>query len=449
MREWGLREDVVEKDYVLGWVLWGIGQHEVLSTSWAFKGGSCLKKCYIETYRFSEDLDFTVIPGGPIVQADLQPICSEILGRVAEESGINFSGRPPVFKTHASGHYTDGRIYYQGPRNAPQVASIKLDLSASERIARPPVLRAISHVYPETLPPPGTVRCYAFEEVFAEKIRAMGERGRPRDLYDILNLFRHSGLRAQPQLIRAVLQEKCLSKGCQVPTFASIAEGAIRAELEAEWGNMLAHQLPMLPPFESFWEELPNLFAWLEATTETVELATMPLTTDEASSEAWAPPPTVWTWGQGVPLESVRFAASNHLCITLGYQGSKRIIEPYSLRRTRDGNLILHAVKADTREARTYCVDRIQSIEVTNRPFKPVYKIEFASTGSIAAPATTIRATRTPSRSKSRTGPIYIIQCSYCGKQFRRTTRESKLKPHKNESGYPCHGRRGHLVEVR
>ena len=40
--------------------------------------------------------------------------------------------------------------------------------------------------------------------------------------------------------------------------------GHVRAELEAEWGNMLAHQLPMLPPFISFWEELPNLFEWLE-----------------------------------------------------------------------------------------------------------------------------------------------------------------------------------------
>ena len=28
--------------------------------SWVFKGGTCLKKCYFETYRFSEDLDFTL-----------------------------------------------------------------------------------------------------------------------------------------------------------------------------------------------------------------------------------------------------------------------------------------------------------------------------------------------------------------------------------------------------
>ena len=61
VRLWGLREDVVEKDYVLGWVLWGIGTDQQLDRSWVFKGGTCLKKCYIETYRLSEDLDFTVL----------------------------------------------------------------------------------------------------------------------------------------------------------------------------------------------------------------------------------------------------------------------------------------------------------------------------------------------------------------------------------------------------
>jgi len=44
VREWGLREDVVEKDYALGWVLWGIGSDPLLSKAWAFKGGTCLKK---------------------------------------------------------------------------------------------------------------------------------------------------------------------------------------------------------------------------------------------------------------------------------------------------------------------------------------------------------------------------------------------------------------------
>lgn len=195
VREWSLREDVVEKDYVIGWVLWGIGTEPVLSSTWAFKGGTCLKKCYIETYRFSEDLDFTVLPNGPIAPDDLKPLLVGLLDRVGQASGIDFTERPPLLKGHVSGDYTEGRIYYRGPRGAPMVASIKLDLSASEQVVRPTVLRQIAHVYPDALPEPATVRCYSFEEVFVEKIRAMGERGRPRDLYDIVNLFRRTDLR--------------------------------------------------------------------------------------------------------------------------------------------------------------------------------------------------------------------------------------------------------------
>ena len=48
-----MRPEVVEKDYVIGWVLWGIGSDPDLADWWAFKGGSCLKKCYLGDYRFS------------------------------------------------------------------------------------------------------------------------------------------------------------------------------------------------------------------------------------------------------------------------------------------------------------------------------------------------------------------------------------------------------------
>ncbi|MGB2753528.1 MAG: nucleotidyl transferase AbiEii/AbiGii toxin family protein [Phycisphaerae bacterium] len=449
VREWGLREDVVEKDYVLGWVLWGIGVHPKLSVSWAFKGGTCLKKCYIETYRFSEDLDFTVLPDGPVRQGELEPIIREVLAKVAEESGVNFSGRPFVLKTHPSGLYTEGRIYYQGPRNAPQVASIRLDLSASEKVVRPTVRRPIAHAYPDDLPAPATVRCYSFDELFAEKIRAMGERSRPRDLYDIINLFRRADLQAEPRLIRAILVEKCQAKGIPVPTFAVIEASPVRVELESEWANMLVHQLPVLPPFDSFWAELPALFNWLESTGAAPQLQTVPAGAGEEPAGVWSPPPTIYAWGKGIPLETMRFAAANHLCINLGYGGSKRLVEPYSLRRTQDGNLILHAIKVVTREPRAYRIDRVQSIEVTTRPFAPAYKIEFSSSGPIHAAPTTTNPRSAPRRHAgrpARTGIIYVIQCSWCQKTFRRTKMSMVLKPHKDKNGYPCHGRAGFLV---
>ena len=451
VREWGLREDVVEKDYVLGWVLWGIGAHPSLSVNWAFKGGTCLKKCYIETYRFSEDLDFTVLPGGPILQADLDPIFRELLQNVANESGIVFSGRPPLFTTHPSGNYTEGRIYYQGPRNAPHVASIRLDLSVSEKMARPTVLRSIAHTFPDQLPPPQTVRCYSFDELFAEKLRAMGERSRPRDLYDIVNLYWRTDLRSHPEIIRTVLEEKCRSKNVPMPTAVTIMREDIRSQTEADWSNMLAHQLQALPPFAHFWDELPDLFDWLDGTAPIATLEAIPRGSDEETAEQWSPPLTVWTWHAGVPLETIRFAAANHLCINLGYQGTKRIIEPYSLRQTHEGNLILYAIKVDSRETRSYRVDRIQSIEVTMRPFTPVFLVEFSGAGPIEVSPSTVGSMTRPRQGARHggNGIVYILECSHCGKRFKRTTQGTSLNSHKDTSGYRCSGRTGYLVDTQ
>ena len=57
----GVRDQQIEKDYILSWILFGIAKHEQLSKAIVFKGGTVLKKVYFEDYRFSEDLDFTLV----------------------------------------------------------------------------------------------------------------------------------------------------------------------------------------------------------------------------------------------------------------------------------------------------------------------------------------------------------------------------------------------------
>lgn len=401
VREWRLRESVVEKDYVIGWLLWGIGSDPRLSEGWAFKGGTCLKKCYIETYRFSEDLDFTVLPGGPIDPNDLLPVLRDVLDRVNQESGIDFSGREPRLRFRPDGTSLEGRIYYSGPLGAPGVASVKLDLTTAETVVRPTVLRDIGHQYPDALPAPATVRCYGFEEVFAEKLRAMGQRSRPRDLYDIVNLFRRGDFLPHWELINSVYREKCLSKDLEVYDFASLEGSRFRTELESEWSNMLAHQLIALPPFQEFWGQLPKLFDWLTKGVLPDELLSAAAGDDE--DDGWVPPSTAWVWGQGVPLEPVRFAAANHLCVELGYGGGFRVIEPYSLRRTRAGNFLLYGVRVDNSETRAYRVDRITSVEVTSTPFSPRYRVEMTTSRPLMAlPVATRAGTRSFSRSIGR-----------------------------------------------
>ncbi len=399
------------------------------------------------------------MPGGPVREEEVRPLLMQVLDRVHESSGIQFSDREPMLKTHESGRYTQGRVYYRGPRNAPQVASIILDLSASEKVARPSVLREISHSFPDALPAPAKIRCYSFEEVFAEKIRAMGERCRPRDLYDIINLFRRRDLRSAAGLVREVLHEKCASKGVSVPTMAALEQSVHRPALVSEWASMLAHQLPALPPLEAFWEELADLFAWLEGTFEQAELSVAPVqSAGEPVDEEWKPPSTAYVWGQGVPVETIRFAAANHLCLELGYLNSERLIEPYALRRTRAGRVLLVAVKCASRETRTYRMDRIQTIKVTNKPFKPVYTVELGATGPVRVPDLSRVATRNPIATRtfttrSRTfgnpyGPTYVIKCVSCGREFKRKTMNYTLKPHKGGGGWNCHSLTGHFVRT-
>jgi len=57
--------EVLERDYLLSWILAGIGRVDSLRETLVFKGGTALKKCYFGDYRFSEDLDFSGVEGVP------------------------------------------------------------------------------------------------------------------------------------------------------------------------------------------------------------------------------------------------------------------------------------------------------------------------------------------------------------------------------------------------
>ena len=192
VQRWGMRPEVVEKDCVIGWVLWGIGSDPDLNDWWAFKGGTCLKKCYLGDYRFSEDLDFTSLPGGTAAAPAVLTVLTRMLQRVSDESGIDFQSREPRFAMRDNGTSAEGRIYYRGPRGAHEVSRIKLDVTTTdaERVVCPTVWLPVSHEYSDDLPEQVSVRCYSLEEIFAEKVRVLGDRCLLRDLYDVVNLFR-------------------------------------------------------------------------------------------------------------------------------------------------------------------------------------------------------------------------------------------------------------------
>jgi predicted nucleotidyltransferase component of viral defense system len=135
--EWQLLPEVVEKDYILGWVLGALASHREMRAFWILKGGTCIKKCFVETYRFSEDLDFSLLPNTPYSEAAIQEILA-VLARIAGElSGVDFPvdmiqvrarrdklGRPTF----------EGRIAYRGPLGVPRCLLGSQSLCRSGRI---------------------------------------------------------------------------------------------------------------------------------------------------------------------------------------------------------------------------------------------------------------------------------------------------------------------------
>jgi Nucleotidyl transferase AbiEii toxin, Type IV TA system len=282
----------------------------------------------------------------------------------------------------------------------------------------------------------------------------LGERTRPRDLYDVVNLYRHTDSRPSASVLLDVLRQKCAYKSIPIPTIEALAPH--REHLETTWQHMLGHQLPVLPALGDFWDALPEILAWMMGAAAAPQRA-------HIQHGAGETPVISRVLPMGVPirarstLEIIRFAAANHLCVDLTYDGSVRRIEAYSLRQTLEGNFVLHAIRSNSGEHRSYRVDKMQGAAVTSQVFTPRYVVELTSTGPLpVAPSTATpritgpRITRRAVRSSRVSGgPTYVYRCTACGKTFDRKTMDGSLNPHKNRQGYQCYGTYGTYVRTK
>ena len=377
---------------MLGWLLAGINQHSALKDSWVFKGGTCLKKCYFETYRFSEDLDFTLRDPSHIDEKFLRETFESIGEWIYENAGIEVPASRlmfEVFPNPRGKNAAQGRVFYRGPvtpSGNQAMPRIKLDLTADEVLADTPVECGVAHGYSDTPPDGIHILSYSYAEVFAEKIRALKERTRPRDLYDVVNFFRRPESRNLGEEVRILLQRKCDFKGITFPVIGDLDDH--KNICESGWLEQLGHQLQSLPPFESFWGELPDFFTWLIRPEETTTaLAPIPFATDESSNASLLG--TNVSTQYFTILDRIRFAAVNRVYIELDYRkedGRRKtyLIEPYSLRRTIAGNIILRAAIApatDSSIALSFRVDRMIGARITEQAFTPRHAIDFIPAG--------------------------------------------------------------------
>lgn len=216
-----VRVHVVEKDFGLSYVLAAIAMSPGLSESLVFKGGTALKKCLFKGYRFSEDLDFTAMPG--LLRGKKSDVLIE---RAARDTAALLQ---PLANTEVSVH----RVYNPGMQKSTEQYSleirypwpmdesckIKLEICYDEPVILEPRTFPLIHGYDDGLA--AEILCYQIPEVVAEKLRCvlqtlrkidrnlLGANSRARDFYDLWHLLKNFPQEMDPEKISAVLKEKC------------------------------------------------------------------------------------------------------------------------------------------------------------------------------------------------------------------------------------------------
>jgi len=383
----GLQSTTVEKDYVLGWVLRAIAEDDMLSR-WVFKGGTCLKKCFFETYRFSEDLDFTVPIDESLSEVAIAAALDRISTWVEDRCGVTFPReriKVEKYDNPRGNPSYQARLTYVGPLRMARrrLQKIKFDITQDEVIASEPELREVQHPYRDQQDPPARVRTYSLEEVLTEKSRALYERqGRARDVYDVVHLSRAFRENIDAVKARKCAESKFAFKGIDSPSVATILGRIDGDVVKANWDQQLGHQLPALPSVDGFLDELEDALRWW---LEPAAARPTPTPLPAKAGETLVPRvffPTYLSFGAGERnLETVRFAARNRLCVRIGYHDHERLVEPYSLRCPKTGNRLLYVHERTkdgfpVEDLRAYKVAEIESVTTTEIPFTPRWRVE-------------------------------------------------------------------------
>ncbi|MCD6092073.1 MAG: nucleotidyl transferase AbiEii/AbiGii toxin family protein [Bacteroidales bacterium] len=205
----GVRDQQIEKDYILSWILQGVAMQSELSKAIVFKGGTVLKKVYFEDYRFSEDLDFTLLDNN-ISNQQIFDYFNEVFEYVREEANIPLEIFDP---DNYRGEHEDGGINfyisYIGPLGGMGTNKrVKVDISRSEQLQFEPISQDVFLTYSDQ--EEHKLFCYTLEEILVEKLRSVMQRMQARDFYDIWYLLEIHGLEIDLYLNEFVA--KCESK---------------------------------------------------------------------------------------------------------------------------------------------------------------------------------------------------------------------------------------------
>ena len=179
LEAWGqvapwLNQGFVEQDLVISRALVHIFNHEMLADKLVFRGGTALQKLFYKNNptRYSEDIDLVQVQAGPIgpIFDGLKEVLEPWLGKPKKKIG---EGRATL-------------IYkYQPSVLGTLMMKLKVEINTREHFSVFDVIKIPFEVNSPWFTGSANIVTYSLEELLGSKFRALYQRKKGRDLYDL------------------------------------------------------------------------------------------------------------------------------------------------------------------------------------------------------------------------------------------------------------------------
>ncbi len=178
------RNDQVEQDLIICRALVEIFNHSLLAESLAFRGGTALFKLYLRPVRYSEDIDFVQVRPGPI-----GPVMDAL-----QEKLNSWLGKPR--RKQSEGRIT---LTYRMESEEGIPLRLKIEINSREHMSVMGIVARTFDVESRWFSGSCSIPTYHLEELLATKLRALYQRSKGRDLFDLWIAF--AGMPVDPEQI--------------------------------------------------------------------------------------------------------------------------------------------------------------------------------------------------------------------------------------------------------
>ncbi len=234
----------VERDYIQNYFLKSLFSK---TDSLIFKGGTSIRKAFIQDYRFSDDLDFTMKTR--MDQEDIRVMIEDIKDYLKREEAISFEDEVQL-KEVKTGWKVN--IRYTSILSQNTLINLILDVTDVDKevIVTGVEKRALINPYSDGLK--ADLITYSLKEITLEKLRALCDRGWPRDLYDVYNLWPI----VEKDDFKVLFSKKCKIKNVN-PSIEKYRQN--KEKIKSAWNKSLKHQLKTVPDFDKCFKKVINI----------------------------------------------------------------------------------------------------------------------------------------------------------------------------------------------